>query len=99
MFFSFIFSVALDKKDDIMSMDADKFDSIIPEVETFHQFVEKPREQVADAEALLDIANTLVAAFRSEKNGVTPLDRLFYINDDARELSDRMPLHQLLWLS
>ncbi|CAI9761135.1 unnamed protein product [Fraxinus pennsylvanica] len=48
------------ERDDISKVDSDKFKSIIEEVDGLQQLVTKPREQVADVEALFDIANTLV---------------------------------------
>ncbi|KAL2480549.1 Non-structural maintenance of chromosomes element 4A [Abeliophyllum distichum] len=64
-----------DERDDISKVDSDKFKSIIAEVDGLHQHVTKPREQVADAEALFDIANTLVTSVQSYCNeGTTPSD-------------------------
>ncbi|KAA8528134.1 hypothetical protein F0562_035615 [Nyssa sinensis] len=64
-----------DKKDDIARFDSEEFGSIISEVEDLYQKVRKPREQVADAEALLDLANTLVTSVKSHASeGLTPSD-------------------------
>lgn len=64
-----------DGREDITKVDSDKFKSIINEVESLHQQVQKPREQVADAEALLDITNTLVTSVKAHGNeGITPSD-------------------------
>ncbi|CAN6440295.1 unnamed protein product [Victoria cruziana] len=68
-----------------INADSDKFRSIINEVENLHQLVQKPREQVADAEALLDIANTLVTSVKSQNSeGITPADFITGLLNDFR---------------
>ncbi|KAL2923839.1 Non-structural maintenance of chromosomes element 4-like protein A [Bienertia sinuspersici] len=48
---------------------------MIDEVESLHKKVRKPREQVADAEALLDITSSFVKSVKAQKNeGVSPSD-------------------------
>ncbi|XP_076904629.1 non-structural maintenance of chromosomes element 4 homolog A-like [Bidens hawaiensis] len=63
------------KRDDIAKNDLDKFMTIVDEVESLHQLVQKPREQVADAEALLDITNTLMTSVKAQSGeGLTSGD-------------------------
>lgn len=51
--------------------------------------VQKPREQVADAEALLDITNTLVTSVKSQSSaGITPSDFITCLIQDFGQLRD-----------
>lgn len=62
-----------DEKDEIASPESKKFDLIFGEMESLHQLVTKPREQVADAQALLDITKSLVVTARAHGGGgLTP---------------------------
>ncbi|MED6197294.1 hypothetical protein PIB30_055352 [Stylosanthes scabra] len=62
-----------DERDEIARADSVKFDLVFGEMERLHQLVTKPREQVADAKALLDITKCLVMSVKGHANGgVTP---------------------------
>ncbi|KVI03509.1 Non-structural maintenance of chromosome element 4 [Cynara cardunculus var. scolymus] len=75
------------KRDDITKADSDKFNSIFDEVECLHQLVQKPREQVADAEALLDITNTLMTSVKAQTSeGVTAADFVSCLLKDFGQL-------------
>ncbi|GAA0161489.1 hypothetical protein LIER_17791 [Lithospermum erythrorhizon] len=75
-----------DERDNISRTDSDKFHSIFEEVEFLHQQVQRPREQVADAEALLDIATTLVSSVKAHSSdGITPSDFISCLLKDFGE--------------
>ncbi|XP_026452239.1 non-structural maintenance of chromosomes element 4 homolog A-like [Papaver somniferum] len=64
-----------DQREDISDANSDRFKSIFNQVENLHQMVTKSREQVADAEALLGIANTLATSVKAQNSdGLTPND-------------------------
>ncbi|KAG2299936.1 hypothetical protein Bca52824_036408 [Brassica carinata] len=80
----FFFQRFLDSKDDLTSVDSDKFSRIFSEFENLYQkgklFYESEmfydqREQIADAEAFLDIANTMLSSVKSQSaSGVSPAE-------------------------
>jgi len=68
-------SLISDERDEMARADSDRFTAIIQQVDCLHELVQKPREQIADAEALLGIASTLVTSVRSQSSeGITPSD-------------------------
>lgn len=83
-----------DVRDDLAKIDSDNFTTIINEVENLHQLVTKPREQVADASALLDITNTLVTSVKSQSShGISVADFITCLITDFGE-STRMVVSQ-----
>ncbi|KAJ0988130.1 hypothetical protein J5N97_006486 [Dioscorea zingiberensis] len=74
---------------------SEKFQSIMSQVESLHKLVQKPREQVSDAEALLDIANTLVTSVRSQNNGMTPSD---FVTSLMKNFRKRNSPNMTIWV-
>ncbi|GMY16142.1 non-structural maintenance of chromosomes element 4 homolog A [Fagus crenata] len=87
-----------DQRDDLTKVESQRFSVIIGEVDRLHELVQKPREQVADAEALLDIANTLASSVKSHSNeGITPADFVSSLLKEYGQLAtqdgDQVMLH------
>ncbi|KAE8683585.1 Non-structural maintenance of chromosomes element 4-like protein B [Hibiscus syriacus] len=82
-------NLMFDERDDISSTDSAKFNSIFSAVESLHQHVQRPREQIADAEALLDITNTLLTSVKATNgDGITVTDFInSLLTDFAKESS------------
>ncbi|XVE96091.1 hypothetical protein REPUB_Repub02eG0191300 [Reevesia pubescens] len=81
-------TLIFDERDDISRTDSNKFNSIFNEVESLHQHVEKPREQIADAEALLDITNTLVTSVKATNgDGISVADFLNFLHSNFAKQS------------
>lgn len=76
-----------EEREEILKADSDKFDSLIHKVQNLHNLVQRPREQVADAEALLGITSTFLESIRSTQNsnGVSPVD---FVNALLRKYSN-----------
>ncbi|XP_065856494.1 non-structural maintenance of chromosomes element 4 homolog A-like [Euphorbia lathyris] len=64
-----------DGRDDIGRPDSDKFETILNKVESLHQLVWTPREQVVDAVAFSSITNSLADSVKVHGiDGITPSD-------------------------
>ncbi|XP_004295144.1 PREDICTED: non-structural maintenance of chromosomes element 4 homolog A-like [Fragaria vesca subsp. vesca] len=84
-----ILNLISEKRNDLLRPESEKFGVIIDRVERLHKQVQKPREQVADAEALLDITNTLVTSVKSQSSaGITPADFITCLIQDFGQLRD-----------
>ncbi|CAL1372410.1 unnamed protein product [Linum trigynum] len=61
-----------DEADDIGSAESNKFNTIFNQLQSLHERVTRPREQLADAEALLGITSSLVKGAKINSNAITP---------------------------
>ncbi|KAH9673898.1 non-structural maintenance of chromosomes element 4 [Citrus sinensis] len=68
-------SIIIDEREEITRTGSNKFKTIIKKLDNLHQQVQRPREQVADAETLLDITSAVVSSVQAEnKDGITVSD-------------------------
>ncbi|GMJ02302.1 hypothetical protein like AT1G51130 [Hibiscus trionum] len=83
-------NLIFDERDDLSCTDSAKFNSIFNAVESLHQHVQRPREQIADAEALLDITNTLLTSVKATNgDGITVTDFVNSLLTDFAKQSSR----------
>jgi len=77
-----------EERENILTAESGKFESIISKVESLHKLVQRPREQVADAETLFDLTSTLLATVKRSQNSdsATPVD---FISGILRNYSDQ----------
>ncbi|KAH9557939.1 hypothetical protein CY35_07G111600 [Sphagnum magellanicum] len=61
-------------REELIRLDSNRFNEVVGKIEDLHRQVQKPREQIADAEAVLDIASTVFESVKgaTRKSGVSP---------------------------
>ncbi|KAJ7957422.1 Non-structural maintenance of chromosomes element 4 [Quillaja saponaria] len=102
--FAVLTNLINENKDHLANADSDKFSSIINEMGKLHELVQKPREQVADAETLLELTNNLVKAVKSMLHeGITPSEFINCLLKDFGQsgrssTGQRSPLNSINWL-
>ncbi|XP_054785328.1 non-structural maintenance of chromosomes element 4 homolog A-like isoform X2 [Prosopis cineraria] len=84
--YQFVKTLIHDEREDITRPHSDKFDLIFRDLESLNQRVRKPREQVADAKALLDITECLASTVKAHiSDGLTPSDFILRILSEFGE--------------
>lgn len=93
-----------EERENILKAESGKFESIISKVESLHNLVQRPREQVADAETLFDLTSTLLATVKRSQNsdGATPVDFISailrnYSDNGSRSLEGNDDQTQISW--
>jgi len=68
--------LTIEERENILKAKSGKFEALISKVESLHNLVQRPHQQVADANTLFDLTSTLLATVNilHNSNGATPID-------------------------
>lgn len=88
-----------EEKGDLVRSDSHKFDAMVERVESLHLLVYRPREQIADAEALFDITEAFLNSVKDARRGggIRPADFVSGILQRFGQVHNREEPVQIDW--